>query len=69
MKSKAKDIILDLSCLNPTALTHESARLFAVTSVKTAVIFNTNLEALLTQLQSIPKLLEFILSGEFFQYQ
>ena len=66
MKSKAKDIVLDLSCLNPAALTHESARLFAVTSVKTAVTFNTNLEALLAQLQSIPKLLEFILSGEFF---
>ena len=62
---RSKDV-LDLSCLNPAALTHESAHLSVITAVKTAVALNTNLEPLLTQLLSIPKLLEFILSGEFF---
>ena len=62
---KPKDV-LDLSCMSPAALIDESARLSAVVAVKAAVTHNTNLEPLLAQLLSIPKLLEFILSGEFF---
>ena len=61
---KSKDVS-DLSCLNPAPLTGESAW-FAVAAVKAVVAVNTNLEPLLTQLRSIPKLLEFILSGKLF---
>ena len=61
---KSKDVS-DLSCLNPAPLTGESAWL-AVAAVKAVVAVNTNLEPLLTQLLSIPKLLEFILSSKLF---
>ena len=63
---ESKDV-LDLSCLNPVPLTGESAWFSVVAAVKAAVTLNTNLEPLLKQLISIPKLLEFILSGEFFR--
>ena len=61
---ESKDLF-DLSCLNPVPLTGESAR-FAVAAVKAVVAVNTNLELLLAQLLSIPKFLEFILSGRLF---
>ena len=61
---ESKDLF-DLSCLNPVPLTGESAR-FAVAAVKAVVAVNTNLELLLAQLLSIPKFLEFLLSGRLF---
>ena len=61
---RSKDVF-DLSCLNPVPLTGESAW-FAAAAVKAVVTLNTNLESLLAQLLSIPKLLEFILSGKLF---
>ena len=54
---------LDLSYLNPV---DEKACISAIASVRAAVASTTNMESLLAQLQSIPTLLEFILSGEFF---
>ena len=54
---------LDLSYLKPV---DEKACISAIASVRAAVASTTNMESLLAQLQSIPTLLEFILSGKFF---